>query len=202
VPRLIDHDARDQEIAAAALRVLGRDGLTSLSVRKVAEEAGLATASLRRAFPTQDALRRFCLQAVAERATRRIRGLAGEGIARVEAMLAELLPLDEERRVELGAQVQLGALALTDDALHAEVVTLNLAVRGACTAGITELDRTGGLHASRDAEAEAETLHALLDGTALHLLWHPESLPGDAARVLLGRHRRALAGPVSGGRGA
>jgi AcrR family transcriptional regulator len=202
VPRLIDHDARDQEIAAAALRVLGRDGLTSLSVRKVAEEAGLATASLRRAFPTQDALRRFCLQAVAERATRRIRGLAGEGIARVEAMLAELLPLDEERRVELGAQVQLGALALTDDALHAEVVTLNLAVRGACTAGITELDRTGGQHASRDAEAEAETLHALLDGTALHLLWHPESLPGDAARVLLGRHLRALAGPVSGGRGA
>lgn len=192
MPRLIDHDARDLEIAAAALRVLERDGLTSLSVRKVAEEAGLATASLRRAFPTQDALRRYCLHLMSERVARRVQALGGEGIGRVAAMLAELLPLDEERRVELGAQLQLGALALTDTALHAEVVAMSRAVRAACVAGIAELGRTGALHPARDATAEAETLHALLDGTALHLLWHPETLPGDAARALLLRHLQGL----------
>jgi AcrR family transcriptional regulator len=192
VPRLIDHDARDREIAAAALRVLERDGLTSLSVRRVADEAGLATASLRRAFPTQDALRRYCLHLVADRVAGRIRALTGEGPALVRAMLDELLPLDADRRVELGAQLQLGALALTDDALHAEVAQLNDAVGRACAAAVGELARTGHQHPSRDVAAEAETLHALLDGTAVHLLWHPERLSGEAARSLLHRHLAGL----------
>ncbi|MDF2920421.1 MAG: TetR family transcriptional regulator, partial [Microbacterium sp.] len=48
MPRLIDHDHRNDEIAAAAFRVLARDGVAALSVRRVADEAGIATASLRR----------------------------------------------------------------------------------------------------------------------------------------------------------
>ncbi|MDR0415820.1 MAG: TetR family transcriptional regulator, partial [Propionibacteriaceae bacterium] len=46
MPRRIDAEARAAEIAAAALRVLGRDGLAGLSVRGVAAEAGIAVASL------------------------------------------------------------------------------------------------------------------------------------------------------------
>lgn len=57
MPRRIDTEARTAQIAAAALRVLARDGLGGLSVRGVAAEAGIAAASLRRAFPTQHALR-------------------------------------------------------------------------------------------------------------------------------------------------
>ena len=62
MPKLIDHSQREVEVAEAAWRVLRRDGVTSLSVRNVAAEAGLATGSLRRAFPTQDALLAFSLE--------------------------------------------------------------------------------------------------------------------------------------------
>ena len=54
-------------IAASAVRVLSTRGVGALSVRTVAAEAGLATGSLRRAFPTQDALLVFSLELVSRR---------------------------------------------------------------------------------------------------------------------------------------
>jgi len=187
MPRLIDHAERDREIADAAMRVLERDGLMHLSVRGVAAEAGLATASLRRAFPTQDALRRHCLQLIRDRAAARITALEGEGRPLVVAMLAELLPLDHDRRVELAAQVQLGALALTDPGLAADVVALDAEVRIACAAAISELVRTGEIPPRSDPEGDAELLHAALDGFAVHLLWRREPVAAEAATRTLAR---------------
>lgn len=193
MPRLIDHDARDQQIATAAIRVLERDGLAGMSVRGVATEAGLAAASLRRAFPSQDALRRFCLRTIRDRATARITALTGSGVTLVSAMLAELLPLDDERRTELSAQIQLGVLAITEPALRPEMLALDREVRHACEAAMGELARTGDLHPDRDPGLEADTLHALLDGVALHLLWRPDA-PG---RSVLDRHLVGLRAAAS-----
>lgn len=188
MPRLIDHDAREQEIAAAAMRVLDRDGLTALSVRNVAAEAGLATASLRRAFPTQDALRRFCLQEIRRRVTERIARVSGTGAAWASALLAELLPLDDQRRTELTAQLQLGVLAMTDPALREDAITLNADVHQVCTVVLDALHAQGALRTGVDLGAEATRLHALVDGIALHLLWEPDG----TGRQVLDRHLAEL----------
>lgn len=189
MPRLIDHDARTREIAAASLRVLERDGLAALSVRNVAEEAGIAVASLRRAFPTQHALREHCLLLVEERVSTRIRALRGDvpGRRLVEEILAQLLPLDHDRRVELRAQIQLGVLALTDARLRDSVRRLDGAVAAACRACIDMLEAVGELGMGRDPGAEAQRLHALLDGAALHAVWGGDA-DAEAARVLIAAH--------------
>ena len=98
MPRLIDHDDRNDEIGAAAFRVLVRDGIAGLSVRKVAEEAEIATASLRRAFPTQDALRRFCFDRIHQSVAARLRAVTGDGREKAMQWMRELLPLDDTRR--------------------------------------------------------------------------------------------------------
>ncbi|ROR97257.1 TetR family transcriptional regulator [Salana multivorans] len=200
MPRLIDVDARNAEIAAASLRVLERDGLAGLSVRRVAEEAGIATASLRRAFPTQHALREHCLALVEERATARIRALPPDLTGRrlVEAMLAQLLPLDRERRTELAAQIQLGVLALTDPALRAAAVRLDTAVGRACRAAVAILADAGQLGRDRDPDYEAQRLHALLDGAAVHGLWAGEATQAVHALDLVSRHLAELADEESG----
>src|SRR5690606_9570446 len=113
MPRRIDAGERTAEIAAAALRVLERDGLPGLSVRGVAAEAGIAAASLRRAFPTQHALREYCLELIEERARIRIAALGLTGRPLADALLAQLLSLDDERRTELVALLPIGVLALT-----------------------------------------------------------------------------------------
>lgn len=195
MPRLIDADARNAEIAAASLRVLARDGLARLSVRGVAEEAGIATASLRRAFPTQHSLREHCLSLIEKRATARIRALTQElsGRPLVDAMLSQLLPLDRERRTELAAQIQLGVLALTDAKLREAALRLDAAVGHACRAAIAILQDSGLIGRARDPEHEARRLHALLDGIALQGLWDGDAGISPATVDILFRHLDELA---------
>jgi AcrR family transcriptional regulator len=192
MPRLIDHAQRHRDIGDAAARVLARDGIAALSVRKVAEEAGLATASLRRAFPTQAALRQFCLDRIQSDVVTRIRALTGEGQARAVALLCELLPLDETRRVELTVQVQLGSLALTDADLEGHVRELHDGVRAACAAALAELDRVTPLLPGTDLALETARLHGLLDGLALHMLWQRQSGAREHAVAVLDFHLSTL----------
>ena len=186
VPRLIDHDARAREVAAASFRVLERDGLAGLSVRGVAEEAGIAAASLRRAFPTQHALREHCLLLVEERVSARIAALHGRARGRrlAEEILAQLLPLDHDRRVEMLAQIQLGVLALTDTRLRESVLRLDRAVAAACRACVDVLEESGAFGVGRDRDAEARRLHVVLDGIALHAVWGRRGASDVAGDVL------------------
>lgn len=192
MPRLIDHAQRDREIGDAALIVLAREGLAGLSVRKVADEAGIATASLRRAFPTQEALRQFCLDRIRADVGARIAALTGEGRPLVLALLCELLPLDETRRVELTAQLQLGSLSLTDASLAGNVRELHDGVRSVCSAALAELGRRSLLRQGLALELEASRLHGLLDGLALHLLWHGSEKAGARAVAILDHHLSTL----------
>lgn len=199
MPRRIDTAARTAEITAAALRVLERDGLTGLSVRGVAAEAGVALASLRRVFPTQHALRECCLDLIQERATARISRLRLAGRSLAEEVLAQLLPLDEERRGELVAQVQLGILSLTDRELRPAAVRLGSGVDRACRGVIGILTEAGGFDASRDTEHEALRLRALLDGLAMQAVWSGEPPEPGELMGTLSRHLDELAHPSGAG---
>ncbi|QLD11887.1 TetR/AcrR family transcriptional regulator [Microbacterium oleivorans] len=193
MPRLIDHDDRNDEIAAAAFRVLARDGLAALSVRRVADEAGIATASLRRAFATQDALRRFCFARLQTAVAARIRAVTGEGRERAMQWMRELLPLDATRRTELTVQLQLSRLALTDSGLSESARELHEGVRRVCAAVLDGLSEARVLADGLDLPLETVRLHALLDGLALHLLWTPSDDPARDADRVLARHLDTLA---------
>ncbi len=172
VPRLIDHAERDRVIAAAAWNVLTRDGVLAFSVRNVADEAGLATASLRRRFPTQDALRVYCLRLVSARVEARIgaitidaredpRGFALE-------CLVQLLPLDAERRVEMEVFLALASLAPTNPAVRVAYGEAQEAIARICRA--VAGGSTGGVEPDEVPSPRSRRLHALLDGLALHLV--------------------------------
>jgi AcrR family transcriptional regulator len=182
VPKLIDHSQREVEVAEAAWRVLRRDGVTSLSVRNVAAEAGLATGSLRRAFPTQDALLAFSLELVGRRARARIEALPPAATVRegVEARLFELLPLDDERRAEMDAYFTIGAMAGTRPALAPAYRALYDDLRAGCRLMLEAL----GVH--HDLDLEAQHLHALLDGVALHLIQPGEA--SDRSQAIIRTH--------------
>ncbi|ABS05777.1 TetR/AcrR family transcriptional regulator [Kineococcus radiotolerans] len=201
MPRLIDHTEREIAVAEAAWRVAAREGVRAVSVRGVAAEAGLATASLRRAFPTQASLLAYCLDLARRRAAGRIAALAqvtdpGSALA----VLVELLPLDAERRLEAEVQFALGTAALTDpalrpaaDAAHEDVATACRHVARALTGGPAATDPT-----QPDATDPATAhLHALLDGLALHLVRQAPAAPtGWAVEVLRGHLATLAAGPA------
>lgn len=186
MPRVIDTDERNRRIAEAAWRVLVRDGIPALSVRKVAAEAGLPPSSLRYSFPTQASLRIRAYDMVVERLTDRVAAIApGDDWAR--AVLLELLPLDESRRLEMEITVVLGTAAMTDDDLRATHHRAHRAIRDLCERVV----RVRGV-APEEVRVETERLHALVDGLALHMIRQGEDEDTDWAVRVVDTHLAKL----------
>ena len=196
VPRLIDHAAREVEVAEAAWRVLARGGVPALSVRTVAAEAGLATGSLRRAFPTQESLLVFCVQLVARRARDRAAALdlTAPAPGPQAALLRELLPLDDDRRLEMDVWLQLGSLALRGGALRDVYDTAHGELAGFCADVVGSLVEAGWARADLDVPVQGRRLHALVDGLALHLVRQEPGTPTGWAPEVLDAHLAELRG--------
>jgi AcrR family transcriptional regulator len=197
VPRRVDLEERGSLVAAACLRILERDGLSALSVRNVADEAGIAPASLRRVFPTQDALREHCLTIIEERVTARLDALRSTGRALALDVLAQVLPLDAERTTEILAQVQLGVLARTDEHLAASARRLNDGVGRVCTRALEILREDGSFGADRDLTDEADRLHALIDGLAIEHTWDPSARAPERVLALVELHVDSMRGAIA-----
>jgi AcrR family transcriptional regulator len=195
MPRLIDHADREREVAEAAWRVAVRDGVRGLSVRNVAAEAGLATGSLRRAFPTQHALIGYCLDLVSERVRARMLALPYQPRLRdlVELHLQQVLPLDQQRRTEMEVFVVIGAAALSDPDLRPVYDRANDDLAAACCGYVQGLVDAGEAPAGTDVPLAAASLHALVDGLALHLIRQPPDASTSWATRALGAHLDALA---------
>lgn len=190
MPKLIDHDARRTEIAEALYRIVLRDGISAVSIRDVAAEAGISTGSLRHLFATKDEMLTFSMRMIYDRAHLRMQRHVGitDPLRRAEALVHELLPLDDTRRVEMCVNLALitdapGNHGLTDEALRA-----HNGVREVCRLAVV------GIMSDGDAvDSEAMRLHALIDGLAMHLLVRRTDAP-SAVRALVRAHLVGLAG--------
>lgn len=188
--RSIDIEGRRRSVSEAAGRVLARDGLGALSVRNVAAEAGLPPSTVRYVFPTQSSLREHTITLVFDRTRERIAAIP-EGLPpreRAHRMLLELLPLDDERVVELEVYLALANAALTDAELRPALDRLVAEMREWSDevlelVGIPEGDRV----------YEVRRLHALIDGLAMHLVRLAPGESGEWAIDVLGRHLGGLA---------
>lgn len=194
MPRLIDHGERREQLAEATWRVIVRDGVGAASVRNVAAEAGQSTGSLRHIFSSQAQLLVFALQLVVERASERVAALppGPTAVATVQAVAAELLPLDRERRAEMEVYLALFADANANAELRAPRDAAHRSVRGACRWMIDLLDNGTDLAPDADRELEAIRLHALVDGLAAHLIYEPAEKDPEWAHRVLVEHIRSL----------
>ena len=186
MPKIVDHEQRRRELAEAVWRVIRRTGVDGASVRTVAREAGWSAGALRHYFGTQSELLEFAIDLAAERIWERVGALelADDPRRAVEQLLSELLPLDDERRAENEVWLAFTARALIDPQLRVRRPEIDDALRAAALRAVEML----GLPAGRDRALEAERLHALLDGLALHAAMRPERLPPRQIIAVLRRH--------------
>ena len=164
MPRTVDVEERDRKVSEAAWRVLVRDGIPALTVRRIAAEAGLPPSSLRYTFPTQASVRVRAYELALERVKARVATIPRDDAQWARKVLLELLPLDDQRRPEMEVSLALGTAALTDRSLHRPHLTGHRLAHDLCE----QVIRT---HAVPTADISVETrrLHALIDGLAMHL---------------------------------
>ena len=194
MPRLIDHDGRRHEIAEAVWRIVVRDGVSAVSMRDVAAEAGLAVGSVRHVFATKAELLEYSMALVRERATRRVESHFAITDPRRFAMavLSEVLPLDDQRRMEMAVNMAVVAESPSDPALRRVALDAQQALADACAAVLHVLADHRLVRRGADLAYEAERLHALVDGLALHALTADRK--DLAPKKILGVVRDHLAG--------
>jgi len=109
VPKIVDREARRQEIVAAYLRVVARDGVEQATSRAVASELGVSTGALWHYFADFDEVLVQAYGLVLTRTTDRIaeRSAGLRGLAALTAMLTDLLPLSKETEDEASAVVSI-----------------------------------------------------------------------------------------------
>ena len=191
MPRVVDHEKRREEIAEAAWRVVERAGPQGANMREIAREAGYTTGVVTHYFRDKRELMAFAFGLMVDRSTKRVADVAA-GSGPTEA-LAQLLPLDEERRRETTVWLALIGASLADPELARE---LRQRYRQAREAILPTFRAALKAAAPRqDADDVADELMAVVDGLTVDALADPERYPPGKQLALLHRALERLGLP-------
>ena len=196
MPKIVDHEQRREELAAAVWRLASRDGLDAVTIRGVSAEAGWSTGALHHYFSDKEALLLFAFQTVADRVGRRVataREEAGEPLELARALLAIGLPLDDERRDETRVWFAFLGLALTRPPLARAQRLAYDAWRRLVADALRDARERGDIEEDVDVEREAAALVALVDGLAVQASFDPGCLDVGLVDERLAELRRAPA---------
>lgn len=179
MPKIVDHDERRSELAAAVWRLASREGLEAVTVRRVAAEAGWSTGALVHYFRDKEQLIRFAFELTADRVARRIEAAAAtlsDPLELARTMVVEGLPLDRDRRSEVRLWFAFLGLALTRPALARAQRDAYRAWRRLLAEALSQAQERGDVAADLDCEREAAALIALADGLAVQATFEPRAL--------------------------
>lgn len=194
MPARIDPEQRRKHVVAAALRLVVAEGIDGLSLRKVAVESGLNIGSVRHYFDDHTDLLAAAAREVGDRMDERLAchpldDLTGRsGPAALEALqelVEELLPVDEQRRVEA---IVLGEFIV---AARTKPVFRPMAEQMATDMRQVLADALDAL-AVPDPGEEAERLTAMCVGLSLDAVTPHGSLSVERVRRTLRRHLHSI----------
>jgi TetR/AcrR family transcriptional regulator, transcriptional repressor of bet genes len=100
MPKIVDHAARRDEIALVACRVVAQHGFEQATVVKIAREAGYTTGMIAHYFDSKQEIILAALRLILKRMEERLAARAGGVPPGLVELLAESLPLDEQRATE------------------------------------------------------------------------------------------------------
>src|SRR5580658_4250943 len=114
MPKIVDWEARRDEILSATWRVIARDGITGATIRAIAREADCSRGILAHYFDDKADILGSALvmshRRVVARMEARAAGLAG--LAALRVIMLEALPLDDQRDLEAQIEISFWGRAL------------------------------------------------------------------------------------------
>jgi AcrR family transcriptional regulator len=187
MPKIVDWDARRDEILSATWRVIARDGIAGATIRAIAREADCSRGILAHYFDDKADILGSALvmshRRVAARMEARAAGLTGLDALRV--VMLEALPLDEQRDLEAQIEISFWGRALGHPALrtlqHAEFDRFADRLRGY----LAEAEKDGELRDGADIALAAHQLLVLIDGLSAERVLYPDRVTPDRQQQML-----------------
>ncbi len=192
MPARLDADRRRSDVVAAALRLVAREGAAALSLRRVADEAGLNVGSVRHYFDGSDDLLTATAEEVGRRmgerlARHRLEGIGAEWPERLAVFVEEVLPVDDQRVDEAAVLVEFIVASRTRPILAAATARMGHDLREALSAALVSAGVAGH-------EEEATRLGALIGGLTLDAITPHGRVDADGVRAALRHHLASLRG--------
>lgn len=167
VPKIVDHDARRQELVEVTWRVIAQRGFDGVTLRDIAAEAGFANGALKPYFPTRASLMRATFMHVFGRTNARVEA-ATQGLSGLDALrqfALEILPLDADRLDEARVVIPFWQMAIHESEF-AEVNDAAMSEwREAMRVWLAEAKAQGVLHGGVRPEVAAESLLTFMLGS-------------------------------------
>lgn len=187
MPKIVDHDRQRVTFAEAALRLVAREGLEGLTMRKVAAEAGLSYGALFHYFDSKDALLLYAIRHSTAQQGRRVSAFSvrNRGLKALEQLLSDDALIDESSRDEWLvwlAFLYRAALQESFAEMHAELIDGWVArIRGL----LEDARAAGEIRPEVDVEFEAMALWVYSAGIGQQGLLHPAMFPLETQRNLI-----------------
>lgn len=172
MPKIVDHDERREALCLAAAKLIHEEGLEAATVRAIARAASCSTGVLAHYFADKDDLVAHVLAFVNHRPiARMLARLETEPVpASVISWLDEVLPLDEERRMEWS--VRLAIWGVKPNLQTFAPIGQSSWIDGSRT--LVELSKARGvLPADLDSDDFARRLTAAVMGASLCAMFEP-----------------------------
>jgi AcrR family transcriptional regulator len=189
MPKIVDWDARRDEILSATWRVIARDGIAKATIRAIAREANCSRGILAHYFDDKADILGSALvmshRRVVARMDARAAGLTGLDALRV--VMLEALPLDAQRDLEAQIEISFWGRALGNPALrdlqHSEFDHLVDRLR----THLREARQLGQLRDGVSIDLAAHHLVVLIDGLSAERVLYPDRVTPRRQQQLLGQ---------------
>ena len=189
MPKIIDWDARRDEILSATWRVIARDGIERATIRAIAREASCSRGILAHYFDDKADILGSALvmshRRLVARMEARTAGLTGLDALRV--VVEETLPLEEESDLEAQIEVSFWGRALG----HPELRGLQNSEFDRFLARLRrhlhEAAKLGQLGDGVSIDLAAHQLVATIDGLTAERVLYPDRVPPDQQRKIIGQ---------------
>ncbi|MBS3681200.1 TetR family transcriptional regulator [Ornithinibacillus massiliensis] len=194
MPRIVNHEKKRKSIAEAAWNIIKKEGTEKASIRRVAIEAGMSAGALRHYFSTKDEMLLFIMDYYLEEGKKRSqsKSWSENPLQAVEEVLLELVPIDEEKKIETSVWWILALQSLTSDTLKEKKDEMTNGTYELANSMIEILVLKGILSDSINVKLEKSRLAALIDGLSIHALLRPDVYSPEKVKEVIRYHLETL----------
>jgi AcrR family transcriptional regulator len=197
MPKIVDWDARRDEILSATWRVIAREGIAGATVRAIAREAKCSPGILVHYFDDKADILGSALVLSHRRVEARMdaRAVGRTGLDAIRVIMLEALPLDEERDLEAQIEISFWGRALGSPELreiqHAEIERFANKLRSY----LADAQKLGEIPDRVDLDLATQQLLVLIDGISAERVLYPDRVPPARQEQLLAELLDGLSRP-------
>lgn len=172
MPRRTDHQQRRTRIAYAVWAVIAEQGIESVSLRRVAAEAGISLGQVQYYFASKDELIKHACRTVIEISASAFaaRTSDAEPLATARALITQPLPRDEVARIGTAVWQAFLTRAATDADLREIIFEAVVGATDELARLLRQAQRDGDLAASVEVEPAARALFAMSYGLSQQVM--------------------------------